>query len=215
MHLSSLWIPPQLHFQPPRSRQKKTRIPNGPADQGPLRVLHGTHHKHFRTGKKQCFQGSVPPHQGRAHGHPIRARPMATPSGRDLRSSHQDETHSYPIRTRPKTIPSGQDPQPPHQDETYGHPIRVGPVASLSYGWIYRAGNSVCFGKRIQALVKKLSKPRNTIPVSVFIPQSLIILSKPSNWIKPIANSHQHLLISNRFIWASQMFRWLATLFPF
>ena len=154
-------------------------------------------------------------HQDETHGHPIRAGPMATPSGRDLRSSHQDETHSYPIRTRPKTIPSGQDPQPPHQDETYGHPIRVGPVASLSYGWIYRAGNSVCFGKRIQALVKKLSKPRNTIPVSVFIPQSLIILSKPSNWIKPIANSHQHLLISNRFIWASQMFRWLATLFPF
>ena len=103
-------------------------------------------------------QGPRPPHQDETHGHPIRAGPTATPSGRDLRSSHQDETHSYPIRTRPKTIPSGQDPQPPHQDETYGHPIRAGPVASLSCGWIHRAGNSVCFGKQIQALVKKLSQ---------------------------------------------------------
>ena len=59
-----------------------------------------------------------PPHQGRAHRHPIRAGPTATPSGRDLISSHQDETHSYPIRTRPKTILSGQDARPPHQDET-------------------------------------------------------------------------------------------------
>ena len=131
--MSSLWIAcPQLHFQPPHSRQKKTRVPSGPADQGPLRVLHGTHHKLFHTGKKACFQGSVPPHKGRAHGHPIRAGPTATPSGQDPRPPHQGRAHGHPIRPGPTATPSGQGPRPPHQDETHYHSIRMRPTATPS-----------------------------------------------------------------------------------
>lgn len=51
-------------FHPLCSRQNKLRLPNSPPDQGPLSGLHGTRHKHLRTGKKGCFQAHGPPHQG-------------------------------------------------------------------------------------------------------------------------------------------------------
>lgn len=84
---------------------------------------------------------------------------------------HVSRALCHRIRAGPTATPSGRNSLPLHQDETYSHPIRVGPVASLSRGWIYRAGNSVCFGKRIQALVKKLFQNPET--------QSQFLFSSP------------------------------------
>ena len=61
----------------------------------------------------------------RALCHPIRAGPMATPSGQDPQPPHQDRTHGHPIRAGPTATPSGRDPQPPHQGRAHGHPIRM------------------------------------------------------------------------------------------
>ena len=101
---------------------------------------------------------------------------LCHPIRRDPWLPHQDGTHDHPIRMGPMTTPSGRDPQPPHQDGTHDHPIRAGPVTSLSCGWVYREGNNVWLWQMDPGSGQgALSKPRNTIPVSVFIPQSLII----------------------------------------
>lgn len=48
------------------------------------------------------------------------------------------------------------------------------------------------------------TSPGDMLLTSVFIPQGFI-LSKSSNWIKPMANDHHHLFIFNKFVWVSWM----------